>query len=176
MVIRDKHDCRKHSERLMATRQHPYHFVDSGLPNVYLSGVKYWVCKKCRKQSAEIPAVERLLNLLARDIVRSDAPLTGREIRFLRKRLGLPSSKFAEFTGVSIEQVSRWENGHNPPGPPADKLIRMMYCHLSGDKELQNLLKKQLARLLAAWAVNGQPARIQARLHNSEWESEAVPA
>jgi putative zinc finger/helix-turn-helix YgiT family protein len=124
--------------------ERPYHFVDSGLPNVYLVGVTYRTCKTCGKQSATIPAVKDLMIKLARTVVEDEAPLTGHEIRFLRKRLGKKSADFGRIIGVGAEQVSRWENDHNKPEESADKLIRVYYCLLSGDRELRTKVEKQI--------------------------------
>ncbi len=176
MVERNTHDCRNSFDKRLASVKNPYHFVDSGLPNVYLAGIKYRVCRACKKQAADIPAVKSLLTVIARTIVESDAPLTGPEIRFIRKRLGLPSAEFARLAGVSLEQVSRWENDWNRPEKSADKLIRMAYCHLSGDRELKAKFEKHIAAWLPAWAREGQLSEIRARLRNKEWEAESVVA
>src|SRR3970040_370311 len=103
MVDRETHDCRNSCEEEKASFRNPYHFVESGLPNVYLVGVKYRVCRVCGAQSDDIPAIKNLMMALGRIIVESKAPLTGAEIRFLRKRLGKKSSEFARIIGVTTE-------------------------------------------------------------------------
>jgi DNA-binding transcriptional regulator YiaG len=59
----------------------------------------------------------------------SKTPLTGQQIRFLRSYFGKSSRDFAKIIGVTPEQVSRWENGHNAPEKSADKLIRYLAYH-----------------------------------------------
>lgn len=81
------HSCMARRVEKLATVEQPFHFADSGLPNVYLVGIKYFVCD-CGSVVAEIPAVKQLMQLIARDIVESSSDLTGAEVRFLRKRLG----------------------------------------------------------------------------------------
>ena len=127
-------------------------------------------------KSAEIPAVKKLMMMLGRTIVESNAPLTGAEIRFLRKRLGKKSSEFAKIIGVTSEQVSRWENGHNQPEESADKLIRVFYCHLSRDRELREKVDKHMDSWLHTWSGEGQLGGILAKLRNDEWKAEPVPA
>jgi putative zinc finger/helix-turn-helix YgiT family protein len=162
-------------EERVATPEARYHFVDSGLPNVYLSGIKYRVCRSCGKQSADIPLVKQLMGTIARSIVQSEAPLTGAEIRFLRKRLGLKAMEFARVIGVSDEQESRWENGHNQPEQSADKLIRIFYCLLSGDRTLRHKIDEDIASWLSALPGEGQvPPDIRAKLKNHEWKIEPV--
>ena len=177
MVDQGTHDCRNSTEGKKATLRSPYHFVESGLPNVYLVGVKYRVCKVCGAQSADIPAIKNLMMALGRIIVESKAPLTGAEIRFLRKRLGKKSSEFARIIGVTSEQVSRWEHGHNPPERSADKLIRVFYCHLAGDKELRTEVDGKIEKWLSAWSFGEPLTGIRARLSSHQnWQAHAVPS
>ena len=58
-------------EERKATSESPYQFVGSGLPNVYLVGIKYSVCKSCKEQAADIPAIKQLMGVIARAIVRT---------------------------------------------------------------------------------------------------------
>ena len=172
MVEEHIHDMKE----MRATPDAPYHFVDSGLPNVYLVGIKYQVCKKCGMQAADIPAVKQLMQVIARSIVENEAALTGLEIRFLRKRLGKKSSEFARIIGVSDEQVSRWENGHNLPEQSADKLIRIFYGILSGDRKLRRKIDEHIECWLSALTGEGKIPDICAKLRNREWKTELVKA
>src|SRR5712692_3785367 len=97
----ENHDCRKSSKKIAATFENLYHFVHSGLPNVYLAGINYYVCEKCGKQSADIPALSDLMVKIARAVVGQDARLDGAEIRFLRKRLKKKSAEFGKIIGVT---------------------------------------------------------------------------
>src|ERR1035441_4255646 len=81
----------------LATDQHPFHFTDSGLDNVYLVGIKYFTSPDGRVV-AEIPALKQLMRLIARDLVLSKSDLTGPEVRFLRKRLGKKATRSEEHT------------------------------------------------------------------------------
>lgn len=172
MVAEHIHDL----EERKATSDSPYHFVGSGLPNVYLSGIKYKVCKTCGAQAADIPEIKQLMELIARVVVENQAPLNGAEIRYLRKRLGKKSSEFAKIIGVTSEQVSRWENGHNPPERSADKLIRVFYSLLSGDQRLKDRMSRDIEEWLCAMAADGQIFDIRANLRNREWKTDPVCA
>ena len=83
--------------------ENPYHFLDSGLSNVYLVGVRYWVCDECNRQAAEIPALQGLMSAIAKSVVMKPALLTGEEDT-------IPSKKNRE-KGIGIcrtdKQVSR---------------------------------------------------------------------
>jgi putative zinc finger/helix-turn-helix YgiT family protein len=172
MVDRHKHVF----ETLEATPEKPYHFVDSGLPNAYLIGVDYRVCKECGAQSADIPAVKSLMTVIAREIVSKESTLTGEEIRFLRKRLGKSAADFGRIIGPTQEQVSRWENNHNPPSESADKLIRVFYCHLSGDPVLRQKINRHIEEWLSTLPGEERIDSFRAKLHKREWTAETVPS
>src|ERR1700689_1125485 len=131
-------------EDRVATLELPYHFIESGLPNVYLIGITYTVCKLCHRQLPDTPAIKKLMRAIARAVVESNAALTGPEIRFLRKRLGKKSTEFGRIVGVGLKTISRWENGHNQPDLSADKLIRILYSVLSGDERLRRKVDEDI--------------------------------
>jgi DNA-binding transcriptional regulator YiaG len=160
-----------------ATAKAPYHFVDSGLPNVYLVGISYWVCKECGKQRAEIPFLKDLMVKIGRAVVRQEAPLNNAEIRFLRKRLGKKSSEFAKIVGVTPEHLSRLESADGySTSESADKLIRVYYSLLSGDEMLRDTMNKHIDAYMATLRGEDQTSNFRAALHNEEWEAESVPA
>lgn len=113
-----------------STQNAPYHYVGSGLPNVYLVGVKYQV-RDDGMQSASIPCVPALLEALAKALVEKPAPLTADEVRFLRKRLRLASKEFAGLVGLSAEQYSRIENEAATITVMLDRVVRLLYAALA---------------------------------------------
>lgn len=118
-----------------ATEENPFRFTDSGLDNVFLVGIKYFVYSDGRTV-AEIPALKQLLKLVAKGLIFSSSGLNGSEIRFLRKRLGTKSVDMAARLRIEQETLSRIENGKQPVSPQIDLLTRMVYCILSEDSEL----------------------------------------
>jgi DNA-binding transcriptional regulator YiaG len=135
-----------------ATEEAPFHFTDSGLDNVYLVGIRYFI-KEDGSITAEIPAIKQLMRLIARDLLYSPAPLSGPEIRFLRKRLGKKSIDFAQTLRLEAETLSRIENEKQEASDQVDALARIVYLVASGDPELQEdanrlmrLLKEEIDR------------------------------
>ena len=114
-------------EEKRSTAREPYHYVGAGLPNVYLVGVAYRVDRANGEQSADIPCLSGLLEAIAEALLRKQAPLTGDELRFFRKRLRMASKDFAQIIGVSSEQYSRVENGATLT-PTVDRLVRLLYA------------------------------------------------
>jgi hypothetical protein len=75
------------------TRQHDidtkprqvYHYVESGLDNVYLKNVDVRVCETCNPASPRLPRILELHSTIARAVAMQPCPLRGQDIRFLRK-------------------------------------------------------------------------------------------
>lgn len=168
------HNCHKKALTKFATAEKPYHFVESGLSNIYLIGIEYRICPDCNLQSAEIPAIEDLMKKIARGVVKKHGQMNGDEVRFLRKRLRMKSSVFAKVIGVSPEQVTRWERDDNGRSESADKLIRVFYCVLSNDDALEEIVNEHITAWLSAMSNEKVTEPFTAELRDREWE--AVPA
>lgn len=163
------HDCRDFEVERRATAEQPYHFVHSGLSNVFLTGVRYYVCQECGRQSAAIPAVNALLTVIARELVRQPSLLRGEEIRFLRKQLGRKSADFAVILDVSPETYSRWENGKQRPSPMADSLIRLYYTLESRDADLLREVQSTLDKIVGHRQRGRRAPQISARIKGKDW-------
>ena len=167
------HECGpKTRKEFLATEKKPFHFTDSGLSNVYLVGVRYFVCE-CGKPVAEIPAIKQLLSLIARDLVEKPKALAPEEIRFLRKRLGKKQSDFAREIGVRVETLSRFENGQTRANERTDKLIRLYYLLMSVDLQLAEI-RSAIEDVLAGWKHSKMPAKIVATVKENEWKAEVA--
>ena len=97
-----------------------------GLPHIELHGVEVTTCKGCGKEAIAIPRIGQLHRVVADGFVKQPRMLAPVEIRFLRKYVGLSTADFAQRMGVTRETVCRWENGANPMGAVADRLLRLL--------------------------------------------------
>lgn len=113
-----------------STEAQPYHFVGSGLRNVYLVGVEYRLDEATGEQSADIPCLPNLMEAIGKVLVEKRFPLQAEELRFLRKRLRLASKVFAKMVGLSEEQYSRLENGATVTAT-VDRVVRLLYAALA---------------------------------------------
>ena len=104
-----------------------HHYTESGLQNVWLNGVEIFECK-CGENFAFIPCAQELHKLIAEILLKQENQLSGREIRFLRKHMGMKAKDFAERLGVKNVTVSRWEQGETIPPKTIDRLIRFFYA------------------------------------------------
>lgn len=116
--------------RQMECSKEIYHFEECGLDNVFLDSVE--VCKcPCGEVEVCIPAMKELHQLIGLQIIRKDSLLNGKEIKFLRKSLGLSGIKLHQIMGANNSTISRWESGSQPISEPNDKLLRMIYVALA---------------------------------------------
>jgi putative zinc finger/helix-turn-helix YgiT family protein len=99
-----------------------------GLDGVTLKGVMVRQCPKCGEREVGIYKISELHRCLAMTVARRREKLGPKEIRFLRKYLGLSSKDFADKMGVDKTTVSKWErvDAPAPMGQPAERLLRFM--------------------------------------------------
>src|SRR5580658_3051443 len=104
-------------------------FNQIGLP-VLLQGIDLVRCD-CGNTDPIIENVNDLMDVIARAIVSKDTPLTGHEVRFLRKYVGKSAKEFCLGIGVEPETLSRWENSQSPIGTTSERLVRVLIMALS---------------------------------------------
>jgi DNA-binding transcriptional regulator YiaG len=157
----------------IATTDEPYHFQESGLSNIYLVGIRYFVYES-GKVIPEIPAIKSLMQLIARDLIEKPSALTGEEIRFLRKRLGKKQIEVAHDIGIEPETLSRCENGRQKLGESNDKFLRFYYAISALDDIHLNELRKEMRKMLSEWHEHGPAKKTVAKVTNDEWELTAA--
>ena len=119
-LLRRCTECGEVQRLTRATTDYP----ESGLDNVELVDVPVWVCRNGH-QEVEIPEAEQLHGLLVNELIRKPAALTGPEIRFLRKELGMSGRAFAKQLGMTPEHLSRLETGRRAVSPTTSLLVRL---------------------------------------------------
>jgi putative zinc finger/helix-turn-helix YgiT family protein len=158
--MKAKITCTNCGSKNIEKRTEDYLYKQSGLDNVILGGITVYKCKDCNEIMPEIPQIEILHKIIALHIIGANEPLTGKEIRFLRKEMGLSSIELAKQFGVSKVTVSRWENDAEKIGPANDKLIRLRYC-LNSLKDLrtseeQKVNNEQLNKWIDNFIAQGE--------------------
>ncbi|MBI1851464.1 MAG: helix-turn-helix domain-containing protein [Planctomycetes bacterium] len=109
----------------MTSSRATYAYDESGLQGVFLEDIEIRRCRACKTSEAVIPRMEELHRVMAHTIAGKRPRLSPEEIRFLRTHLGWTQRAFATRFGVSVERVSRWENGH-PISRTAERLLRVL--------------------------------------------------
>ncbi len=124
-----------------------HHYKESGLDNVWLLRNGFTVRQTAYGEAASIDDVDGLPARIARDLVEKPEPLTGPEIRFLRKHLDRSRRELAGLMGADEQTVSRWERGATTMPPAADRLLRAFHREAKeGNARLMDLLKRVAVR------------------------------
>lgn len=123
---------------MQAYKNQAHVYKESGLRNVIIQ-VAMHKCPKCGEALPVIPNVKGLHALIADRLFQKPTPLTGPEVRFLRKEMRMQAKGFATMLGVTPVTVSRWETGVERVGPAADRLIRCLYLfqRIEAGREVQ---------------------------------------
>lgn len=112
-----------------------YHYVESGLPNVWLSN-GFVVKETAYGESVAITDVKGLHDLIGKSIAEKPAALTGAEFRFLRKELGLSQERLADIVGLTSQAVAIWEKTDKIP-TVNDRYLRGLYLEAkTGEADL----------------------------------------
>lgn len=107
-----------------------YRFRESGLDNAVLKGIEIIKCSACGNEDPIIPNLDGLLRILAVAIVTSRLPLTGAEVRYLRKYLEMSGEQFARILHTDKSTLSKWETEAVNIGSKSDLLIRAVALNL----------------------------------------------
>jgi YgiT-type zinc finger domain-containing protein len=107
-----------------------YRFRESGLDNVVLKGIEIIKCPACGNEEPIIPNLDGLLRVLAVALVTSRLPLSGAEVRYLRKYLEMSGEQFARILHTDKSTLSKWETGAVNIGSKSDLLIRAVALNL----------------------------------------------
>ncbi|WP_415768530.1 helix-turn-helix domain-containing protein [Pseudomonas sp. LB3P38] len=112
-----------------------YHYVESGLPNVWLSN-GYRMKETAYGEAVAITDVEGLHDFIGKTIAQKPAALTGAEFRFLRKELGLSQERLASIVGLTSQAVAIWEKTDKIP-TVNDRYLRGLYLEAkTGEADL----------------------------------------
>src|SRR5580704_2196602 len=128
------HEC-TNCEEPVAPERRDYPYTESGLSNVILQGVEIAVCPKCGSSDVIIPRMAKIHRAIAQALANSPARLTGEQLRFLRKHLGLSGEQLGRYLHTDKTKISKWERGEDQIGPATDRLVRLLAAAL--DSELR---------------------------------------
>jgi putative zinc finger/helix-turn-helix YgiT family protein len=121
------------------------HFPESGLDNVWLTNAFHWRCE-CGEDALELKPVPSILDAITRAVLAKPAPLTGQEIRYLRKAAGLKSKELAEILAVDMITMSKWEREMQPIKSSHERAIRLVVAGLL-DLDAGALIRETFPRI-----------------------------
>ncbi|MGH8122055.1 MAG: hypothetical protein ACREPT_04725 [Rudaea sp.] len=126
-----------------------------GFPVLLINAATVSTCETCdEKEEITVPNLPGLTAAVALQRVMLPAKLSGADIRFVRKAIGISSAALAKHLEVTPESFSRYENDKLAISPPTEKLLRIIVGYMLKDKapamefDVQKLADM---RLVAAW-------------------------
>jgi putative zinc finger/helix-turn-helix YgiT family protein len=104
------------------------------------------VCTECGEAIVALDELDRFEVAVALSLTQAGAS-SGEAIRTMRKAIGLSATALAELLDVSMETVSRWENGsRDAPLPAVAALGAMVVDHVAGSSATADRLRALRAR------------------------------
>ena len=121
-------------------KKNAYHYTESGLMNVWLAN-GYTVRKTKYGEGVSIHDADGLQRAIAHALT-NKPHLTGTEVRFLRKEMGLSQRGLGELLGVTDQAVALWEKKGRLP-KTADRLLRLIYVeHDNGNAPIRATIQR----------------------------------
>lgn len=173
-----------------------YPYRESGLDNVVLSGgVEEFHCERCGERSVAVHLEPQLLQVLVLALLQKPTLLTGAEMRYLRKAVGLSQAELSERLRLRRETIAERELRATPNHRPADDLVLRLVVvaafreHLSHPQNrhlapghvrelerIQRVLGEKVAALLRQFARSGAVGITARQLDRKGWRVELTPA
>lgn len=147
-------------------RDQCYHYKSCGLDNVYLKNIGTRVCDNCGVITPILPRISLLHATIACAIALQPYPLSGADIRYLRKQLGLSARQWAVLLRIDSATLSRWENGEEPIGSQSDALIRLLYFRVLEEKEDRHISEPLAEKIAASSLESTQPSAVLINVDN----------
>lgn len=138
-----------------------YHYTESGLRNVWLVG-GFDVVETNYGKGVAIRDLEGLHRVIGQALARKPW-LTGAELRFLRKEMGMSQRSLGEILGTSDQAIAKWEKTGRVPRT-ADRMIRLIYLEqVGGNVPIRSTIERINA------ADNAEYERLTAEQIDSGW-------
>lgn len=138
--------CDACGQTLKLLENETYHYTESGLPNLYLENAQVLECGGCGARLPVLSRIDELHSEIARSLAFKPVALSGAELRFLRKHLGMNARSFAALLHVDPATLSRWETDSQPLGDRSDLLVRYVYFRVleerTGQMERESVIER----------------------------------
>ncbi len=93
-------------------------------------------------------------------LIHKPSPLTGKEMRFMRKLMDLTTEEFGKRLGVTHAAVVKWEKEQAKMSLVQDVYIRMLFMGMLKDKEINSIFKEINPETLAEAKESKKPLSV----------------
>lgn len=120
----------------------PLHYKACGLDNTWLLN-GFAISETAYGPGVAVEDADGLHKALAHALVSDKQPITGQELRFLRKHMNLSQQGLAKLLGSSGQRIARWEKGQSGIDPAAERLVRLLVLNwLQENRDVQKALEE----------------------------------
>lgn len=147
-----------------------YHYTECGLDNVQLLG-GYELVETPYGETVEITNIDALHRLIGQELCEQQH-LSGKEIRFLRREMGLSQKALGHLLDKTDQTVANWEKGEVPCPALAETIIKKMYLeHIDDNSSTVTEMLITLADLdNERDSLERQLHQLQLIQRNEHWE------
>ena len=103
-----------------------HHLMGAGVPNIYLKG-GVAMTGNGNDRAISYSNLDGLYSAIGRAVALRTGSMTGGELRFLRKRLGMSQTEITALSEKTDQVVAKWEKGMLPVPKAEANLVRLMY-------------------------------------------------
>ena len=118
-----------------------YRYISCGLDNIFLKNGST-TPEGPEGKGIAIHDIDSLHQVIAKGIVDQQAPISGKEFRFLRIEIDLSQKAVGDLMDKSDQMIANWEKGKNAIPVLADKAIRDLYMESIGESHIADILTK----------------------------------
>lgn len=124
-----------------------YHYVESGLDNIWLEN-GFTVHNTSHGEGISIDDVDGLHRIILKWLAETPKPLTGADLRFIRIEMDLTQRALAGLIGAEEQTLRRWEKARaDSILGPADRLLRALTLDFCGGDGSVRALINRIAEL-----------------------------
>ena len=154
---------------LEVIKDRSYHYKESGLDYVWLIGILQYKCKKCGEHYVEIPRINDLHLLIGKNIVCKKELLSGQEVRFLRKEIGMRAKKWLMHFRLLQKHIHDGRMINRKSDACHDKALRMVYV-MNASELMEKVLSFDSHSILHSIAIKEAPKKMKkVNFTSAEW-------
>ncbi len=153
----------------------PYHYLESGLDNVYLMNGFEITSLPDGDEEIFIHDLSGLHKAIGMSLIVKRGLLTGKEIKFIRVMLDFSQKALGKVLGCDYQTILLWEKGKHAIPKMADHLLRLVfhaYLHPEKDKRIFDLVN-ELAESDSKEDASTKPAKMEFREVGKHWSKVA---